>query len=157
MRSDFTLFDEYEHRHASAPPFAFPVTAFWGSTDRRIKEHMVQVWLLWAGVPGWVMYGWVGLCGVVDVLADWQASLPCLHEARAALLPACPLGSGAAHTHPTARHAHASLLPALPALAGWLAPPRGGAASRQALSSSWRLRVTTCGPWRRPARQPGCP
>lgn len=43
MRADFTLFDEYEHSHAGAPAFSFPLTAFWGSADRRIKEHMVQV------------------------------------------------------------------------------------------------------------------
>ncbi|EFN56084.1 hypothetical protein CHLNCDRAFT_145599 [Chlorella variabilis] len=44
MRADFTLFDEYTHRHAGAPPFAFPLTAFWGTRDRRIKQHMVQGW-----------------------------------------------------------------------------------------------------------------
>ena len=43
MRADFTLFDEYEHRHAGAEPFDFPLTAFWGSRDRRIKQGMVQV------------------------------------------------------------------------------------------------------------------
>jgi hypothetical protein len=43
MRADFTLFDEYDHRHAGAAPFDFPLTAFWGSRDRRIKQAMVQV------------------------------------------------------------------------------------------------------------------
>ena len=53
MRADFTLFDEYEYQHqqhqhpldgAPAPAaFDFPITAFWGSRDRRIKPHMVQV------------------------------------------------------------------------------------------------------------------
>lgn len=43
MRADFTLFDEYLHSHAAAPPFTFPVTAFWGRRDRRITERMVQV------------------------------------------------------------------------------------------------------------------
>lgn len=42
MRADFTLFDDYEHGHGSGPPFAFPLTAFWGSRDRRIKQAMVQ-------------------------------------------------------------------------------------------------------------------
>ena len=43
MRADFTLFDEYQHTHGDAPPFAFPLTAFWGNRDRRIKQHLVQV------------------------------------------------------------------------------------------------------------------
>jgi len=43
MRADFTLFDEYEHMHGDKPPFAFPLTTFWGSRDRRIKQHLVQV------------------------------------------------------------------------------------------------------------------
>lgn len=50
MRADFTLFDEYEHTHEGAAPFAFPVTAFWGSCDRRIKHQMVQVR---RGCRGW--------------------------------------------------------------------------------------------------------
>ena len=43
MRADFTLFDEFEHTHGGAPPFAFPVTAFYGNRDRRIKRSMVEV------------------------------------------------------------------------------------------------------------------
>lgn len=43
MRADFTLFDEYEHMHGDKPPFAFPLTTFWGSRDRRIKQHLVKV------------------------------------------------------------------------------------------------------------------
>lgn len=53
MRADFTLFDEYTHRHAGAPPFAFPLTAFWGTRDRRIKQHMVQVRRRGACLAGW--------------------------------------------------------------------------------------------------------
>ncbi|PSC76020.1 alpha beta-hydrolase [Micractinium conductrix] len=44
MRADFTLFDEFEHTHGGAPPFAFPVTAFYGNRDRRIKRSMVEGW-----------------------------------------------------------------------------------------------------------------
>lgn len=44
MRADFTLFDEYQHRHTAAAPFDIPVTAFWGNRDRRIKQEMVQGW-----------------------------------------------------------------------------------------------------------------
>ncbi|PRW20885.1 Monothiol glutaredoxin- chloroplastic [Chlorella sorokiniana] len=44
MRADFTLFDEYEHTHGGQPPFAFPLITFWGSRDRRIKQHLVQGW-----------------------------------------------------------------------------------------------------------------
>lgn len=44
MRGDFTLFDEYQHLHAGAAPFGFPLATFWGSDDRRIKESMVQGW-----------------------------------------------------------------------------------------------------------------
>ena len=43
MRADFTLFDEYTHEHEGAAPFDFPVTAFWGTADRRITQEMVQV------------------------------------------------------------------------------------------------------------------
>ncbi|KAL4451499.1 hypothetical protein ABPG75_007161 [Micractinium tetrahymenae] len=51
MRADFTLFDEYEHTHEGAPPFGFPLTAFWGSRDRRIKQRMVQGWARFTSGP----------------------------------------------------------------------------------------------------------
>lgn len=79
MRADFTLFDEYEHVHEGAPPFPFPVTAFWGSCDRRIKQHMVQVGgagrrraRLKAGVlPRW---GWpAAACGAAGMPASAHA------------------------------------------------------------------------------------
>ncbi|EIE19364.1 alpha/beta-hydrolase [Coccomyxa subellipsoidea C-169] len=44
MRADFTLFDEYEFTHTGASPFAFPITSFFGTSDRRIKEEMVVRW-----------------------------------------------------------------------------------------------------------------
>lgn len=46
LRADFTIFDEYEYRHAGSSVFAdgFPVFAFWGTTDRRVKENHVKAW-----------------------------------------------------------------------------------------------------------------
>lgn len=43
LRADFRLFDEYELRWPVAPLLHCPVTTFYGSRDRRVKEHMVQV------------------------------------------------------------------------------------------------------------------
>ncbi|CAL8468350.1 g7890 [Coccomyxa elongata] len=44
MRADFTLFDEYEYTHRGTEPFSFPITSFYGTRDRRIKEDMVRGW-----------------------------------------------------------------------------------------------------------------
>lgn len=59
MRADFTLFDEYEHSHDDKPPFAFPLTTFWGTRDRRIKQHLVQASLT-GGCRGSSAAGWGG-------------------------------------------------------------------------------------------------
>lgn len=63
MRADFTLFDEYDHTHTTAPPFAFPLTAFWGTSDRRIKQRMVQV----CGRVGGAMLWLLAVCSPPDV------------------------------------------------------------------------------------------
>eukprot|EP00877_Chromochloris_zofingiensis_P014233 jgi/Chrzof1/9063/Cz03g34210.t1 len=44
LRADFKLFDEYECAKVVAPPFNFPITAFWGSQDQRITQDMVKAW-----------------------------------------------------------------------------------------------------------------
>jgi surfactin synthase thioesterase subunit len=70
MRADFTLFDEYQHGHAAAPQFTFPVTAFWGHRDRRITEQMVQVGCAcWGGL-------WLFEC----VCVWWTVILQGYHE-----------------------------------------------------------------------------
>ena len=49
LRADFRIFDEYRPSYRQATlqqaqqPFEFPITAFWGSQDRKVKKHMVQV------------------------------------------------------------------------------------------------------------------
>ena len=47
LRADFSLFDEYEHRHAGEPPFAVPITAFHAHKDRKVSPALVA---RWAGV-----------------------------------------------------------------------------------------------------------
>lgn len=67
LRADFTIFDEYEFRHAGkgtlhvtvvlmdyinshaiqgagSPPFTFPAFTYWGTLDRRVKEDHVGGW-----------------------------------------------------------------------------------------------------------------
>ena len=43
MRADFRLFDEYEFTREGERPFEFPLHAYWGTRDPRIKQWMVQV------------------------------------------------------------------------------------------------------------------
>jgi hypothetical protein len=59
LRQDFRLFDEYQMMgaggsSAAAPLLACPLTTFFGSRDRRVKEHMVQV-----GGGGWGTAYWL--------------------------------------------------------------------------------------------------
>ena len=44
LRSDFTMFDEYEFDRENACTFDFPIFAFWGRDDARVKEHHVRGW-----------------------------------------------------------------------------------------------------------------
>uniref|UniRef100_A0A1D2ACU8 Thioesterase domain-containing protein n=1 Tax=Auxenochlorella protothecoides TaxID=3075 RepID=A0A1D2ACU8_AUXPR len=44
MRADFRLFDEYEFTRAGEAPFDFPIHAYWGTGDLRIKQWMVEGW-----------------------------------------------------------------------------------------------------------------
>ena len=44
MRSDFTWFDEYEYTRAGEDPFDFPITCFWGTEDKKVKEYFVKGW-----------------------------------------------------------------------------------------------------------------
>ena len=49
LRADFTMFDEYpekvgEDKEGEWPVFDFPIQAFWGTKDRRVKEGMVMGW-----------------------------------------------------------------------------------------------------------------
>ncbi|KAL3140709.1 hypothetical protein ABBQ32_005265 [Trebouxia sp. C0010 RCD-2024] len=43
MRADFKLFDEYEHT-PPGEPFAFPISTFHGTRDRRVTRAMVEGW-----------------------------------------------------------------------------------------------------------------
>jgi surfactin synthase thioesterase subunit len=43
LRSDFRLFDEYVFDKGAPFMLSCPITAFWGSKDRRVKQHLVQV------------------------------------------------------------------------------------------------------------------
>lgn len=47
LRSDFTIFDSYQWRHNTEPPFAFPIHAFWGTEDKRITQELVKVKLMY--------------------------------------------------------------------------------------------------------------
>lgn len=48
LRADFKLFDEYEFDGGATVggplPFDFPITAFYGTGDRRVSKEMVQGW-----------------------------------------------------------------------------------------------------------------
>ena len=44
MRSDFSLFDEYEYQRAGQPPFDFPITSFFATHDKKISQAMVCGW-----------------------------------------------------------------------------------------------------------------
>lgn len=45
LRADFKLFDEYVFDEETFDkPFKFPITSFWGTKDRRVKQAMVQRW-----------------------------------------------------------------------------------------------------------------
>lgn len=133
MRADFTLFDEYEHKHGGAPPFPFPVTAFWGTADRRISAAMLQVHSAGrrraAGVGG-ALQGWAARGGrQADTGQGQQAfASDVLGAPRrpASQLPFCLLISS-----------------------------RAGPASPRARLSCGGWRATTFGRWRRAARRRG--
>jgi medium-chain acyl-[acyl-carrier-protein] hydrolase len=52
LRADFTIFDEYEYTHKdknthnedSVRIITCPLYTFWGTSDRRVKEHHVKAW-----------------------------------------------------------------------------------------------------------------
>ena len=50
LRSDFKLFDEYSFDTDAPLVLPCPITAFWGSKDRRVKEHLVKVRWVTPGV-----------------------------------------------------------------------------------------------------------
>ncbi len=48
-RSDFQVFDEYTASQTEHPSFGFPIHAFYGLQDGRVKRDMVEVRISWAG------------------------------------------------------------------------------------------------------------
>jgi surfactin synthase thioesterase subunit len=44
MRADFKLFDEYAFGRVDAPPFAFPITAFVATHDKKVSAQLVKGW-----------------------------------------------------------------------------------------------------------------
>lgn len=44
MRADFTLFDEYAFRRHGEAPFAFPLTLFFATRDRKVTRPLVEQW-----------------------------------------------------------------------------------------------------------------
>ncbi|KAL4515951.1 hypothetical protein Ndes2526B_g00665 [Nannochloris sp. 'desiccata'] len=48
LRADFTMFDEYEYKHeeenASERIINCPLYTYWGTSDRRVKQHHVKAW-----------------------------------------------------------------------------------------------------------------
>ena len=44
LRADFTIFDEYEFTHKESDPIKAPLVVYWGTKDRRVKEHHVREW-----------------------------------------------------------------------------------------------------------------
>ena len=166
MRADFTLFDEYEHTHGDEPAFAFPLTTFWGSRDRRIKQHLVQASVRAWGRPAVEGMGgaqqWMG-CGTAlrSIIGVWHVKWQLTCAVTTHGHDSCAVTT---HGHdscavPEARQPY---VPGLPCAAGVSTLPccvadplptlRDGAGSPPATSSCTRWRGTTCGRWKRPAR-----
>eukprot|EP00879_Flechtneria_rotunda_P033622 GHRR01037256.1.p1 GENE.GHRR01037256.1~~GHRR01037256.1.p1 ORF type:complete len:201 (+),score=46.85 GHRR01037256.1:2652-3254(+) len=90
LRADFRLFDEYEPStkpdEAVQQPFQFPVTLFWGRSDRRVTQAMVEGWKTYTAgrckvlcIEGnhlWPMQAGAKQVWLGHVVAELQQALP---------------------------------------------------------------------------------